>query len=238
MMINEIKNYDCQSTYSYTLGMSLTIEALKGAGNCVERLILSSKVRQNEHLEQLLTLANDLGIEVVQDDKLIKALSIKENCYCIGIFKKFKRSLKSNEHLLLYQFKDEGDLGTTLRSAISFDFKDIVLIGDEVDYFSPKTIRASMGAIFHTNIVVFPSFEAYLKQYPNQKLYPLIADAKTELKKANITSPYSIVLPYAEMPLNVEMLNNAIYIQYSREGQLGLEALSTIVLHELYQRKR
>ena len=43
---------------------------------------------------------------------------------------------------------DPGNLGTLLRTALAFGFDGAYLIGG-VDPFNEKTIRASMGAIFH-----------------------------------------------------------------------------------------
>lgn len=236
MMIKEIKKYNSYFSYSYTLGMSLTIEALKGIGNKVELIILSTKVHQNDHLQELYRLAKELNVEVVVDDKIIANLSIKENCYCIGVFKKFDRALSGKDHVVLYNFKDEGSLGTTLRSAISFDFHDIVLIANEVDLFSPRTVRASMGAIFHTNIVLYDSLKAYLKDYPRQNICPIVS-AGEELKKAKITSPYSVILPFDIDDLS-KVYPSGIYLKHRQDDILGLEAQSTIVLHELYQSKR
>ena len=46
--------------------------------------------------------------------------------------------------------------------------------GDEktaLDFFDPKSVRASMGALFHINIEHFPLIEDYVNTFPKHKKY-------------------------------------------------------------------
>ncbi len=234
-MINELKKYSTSSKYSYTLGMSLTIEALKGIGDKVVKIYLSKKVHHNEHLDLLIKLANDYGVEIIEDDKLISSLSIKENCYCIGVFEKFKKELVSREHIVLMNYQDEGILGTTLRSAISFDSHDIILINNDVDIFSPRTVRASMGAIFHCNIANYSSIDEYLKNYDGKNLYVLKDHEGEKLKEVSFKSPYSIFISCKDLDIKNA---HSIYINHRQDENLSWEIKSTILLHQLFVSKR
>ncbi len=232
-MINELKNYSLQSPFSYTLGMSLTMEALKGIPQEIVGIYLSQDVKDNIYLHKLLAMAKEYAIPIAYDNRLIQALSLKENCYCIAVFKKFKKTLKKAEHVVLYRYDDEGNLGTTLRSAVSFDFKNIVLIDSRLDLFSPRTVRASMGAIFHTNIVAYNDIASYLKDYPKQKLY-LLANEGTELKKTQFDKPFSVLLANGEYK---EMKDETFYLKKAANVSLGIEASSAIVFHELFVKR-
>ncbi len=65
--------------------------------------------------------------------------------------------LKSDEvkesALLLDDISDPGNLGTIIRSAVAFGFKNIILSLHSVDVYNPKVIRSSEGMIFHVNII-------------------------------------------------------------------------------------
>ena len=50
--------------------------------------------------------------------------------------------------LLLDDISDPGNLGTIIRSAVAFGFKNIVLSLHSVDVYNPKVIRSSEGMIF------------------------------------------------------------------------------------------
>lgn len=235
-MINELKNYSKESKYSYTLGMSLTIEALKGTANRVKRIYISSKVHQNDHLDLLCKLANAQHIDIIEDDKFISSLSIKENCYCIGVFEKFEHELKNDNHIVLLGYEDEGILGTTLRSAISFDNHDIVLIDNKVDLFSPRTVRASMGAIFHCNFGIYENIVDYINDYPNQNCYALLNRGDKELQEVTFDSPYSVFINYRDE--KIKNIDNNIYIKHLHDENLNLEMRSTILFHYLFASKR
>ena len=50
--------------------------------------------------------------------------------------------------LVLYDIRDPGNMGAVMRSALAFGIERIVLGGSCVDLYNPKTVRASMGAVF------------------------------------------------------------------------------------------
>ena len=50
--------------------------------------------------------------------------------------------------IILDGIQDPGNVGTILRSANAFGFDFVVLVGNCADPYNPKTVRASMGAIF------------------------------------------------------------------------------------------
>ncbi len=45
------------------------------------------------------------------------------------------------------------NLGTIVRSAVTFIIDTIVLSKNTVDLYNPKVIRATQGMIFHINII-------------------------------------------------------------------------------------
>ncbi|MCF0108514.1 MAG: RNA methyltransferase, partial [Erysipelotrichaceae bacterium] len=45
--------------------------------------------------------------------------------------------------------QDPGNVGTIIRTALSFGFEQVICSNDCADLFNEKTIRSSQGAIFH-----------------------------------------------------------------------------------------
>ena len=54
---------------------------------------------------------------------------------------------------MLDGINDPGNIGTMIRSAEAFGFKDVILMPDTVDVYNEKSLRASMGSIFRLNII-------------------------------------------------------------------------------------
>ena len=232
-----MNRYRSEDSVSYSLGMSLTIEALKHASEYVKKVILSEKAARNEQFGYLLKLCEDNNVETEYDDRLIGKLSVKENCYCIGIFEKFQRELCSDRHIVLYDFSDFGELGTVLRSAISFDLKDIVLIGNRIDYFDPRCIRASMGSIFHCNIVTYDTLDEYLYKYRDHHIFPFVSAGNKKLEDLKLKSPYSIVISQDYEGLD-ERYPDGFCIAHSELKEISLSIRSSIILCEVYNQNR
>ncbi|MEQ8152170.1 MAG: RNA methyltransferase [Smithellaceae bacterium] len=62
-------------------------------------------------------------------------------------------TLASGNTLILHEISNPGNLGALLRSALWFDFVNIILSTGSVEYTHPKVVRTSMGSLFHLNII-------------------------------------------------------------------------------------
>lgn len=56
--------------------------------------------------------------------------------------------------LVALDLNDPGNLGTLVRSAVAAGFDSVVCLGDTVDPYGPKVIRAAAGAIFRVPVVI------------------------------------------------------------------------------------
>lgn len=68
--------------------------------------------------------------------------------------------------IVLENVQDPGNVGTVLRTANALGADAVLLVGDCADLYHPKTVRASMGAIFRQ--IVLELDLAGLKDYVNQ----------------------------------------------------------------------
>lgn len=58
--------------------------------------------------------------------------------------------------LILDQLQDPGNVGTLIRTALSFGWDGVYLTPNTVDLFNEKTLRASKGAVFHLPYDIAP----------------------------------------------------------------------------------
>lgn len=59
---------------------------------------------------------------------------------------------EGSRFLALDNLRDPGNLGTILRTADAFRMDGVILLGDCVDPFSPKVVRAAMGSLFRVRL--------------------------------------------------------------------------------------
>lgn len=63
-----------------------------------------------------------------------------------------RKMATGGRYLLLDELADPGNVGTILRTADAFAFDGVLLTAGSADVYNPKTIRATMGAIFRMPI--------------------------------------------------------------------------------------
>ena len=230
----EIKTYKKDLFYSYTLGAFPTIEMLKNHSQEAIKVYIHSSFKN----EDAIALINEYRgkAEVEFNDKMINKLSQKENCFVIGVFKKYQMKLENSNHVVLVNPSNMGNLGTIIRSCLGFNIKNIAIIRPGVDFFDPKVIRASMGSIFSCNISYFPTFEDYRKCFPDHIIHTFMLQASQTLQETTFDkSKYSsLVFGNESSGLDLSFLDdNSIIIKHSNLiDSLNLPISVAISLYE------
>ena len=188
--------YDKSSTSSYAIGTTVVIECLKFRPELGKRLYLSPKLNRDETYELLKNLAKTSHIPVIENnEKIFKDLSNKDNVMTILEFEKRIYPLNpKSDHCVLVNPSNMGNMGTIIRCMVGFSLFDLAIITPACDIFDPKVIRASMGAFFHLNFSVYPSYEDYVRDAgKDHHPYPFMLQATKNLKDCKPTKPWSIV---------------------------------------------
>jgi len=90
--------------------------------------------------------------------------------------------------VLLDGIQDPGNLGSILRSAAAAGFRQILLSADCAQAWSPKTLRAAMGAHFQLDIHERCDLPAFLGGYRGQAVLTAL-DATAELYSLDLRLP-------------------------------------------------
>ena len=197
------EKYKSQLPYSYTLGITLTIELLKKHPESVLDIYYHSSF-SGESKDLIDNLARNCKITPTQNDKIFNIVSQKENVYCIGVFKKFNSPIsKDSDHVVLVNPSNAGNLGTIIRTSVGFNLNNLIIIKPAVDIFDPKAVRASMGALFNLNFALYDSFDDYKKEY-NHNFYPFTDTDDIYHSEAGIPS-YLVSIPLRYMHSSVEL---------------------------------
>ncbi len=101
----------------------------------------------------------------VNEKILAKISSTSSPAPVVAVAKKPIAEVKGNRIIVLENIKDAGNLGTIIRAAVAFGLDGIILTGDCVDIYDPKTIRASVGTIFKIPIAAINDFTAFEKTH-------------------------------------------------------------------------
>lgn len=190
----KLKRYQNDFDYSYALGVYPTLELLTYQAKSVMGVLLHSKGSKNQGITKIRGLCKNLQIEIIENDNLVDKLTTRGNTYAVGVFQKFHSTLDpTKNHLALVRPSSMGNLGTIMRTMLGFGKHDLAVIEPAADFYDPKVIRASMGAIFQLRIKTFPEFTDYWGSHAIHSLYPLMTNGEVSLPKVKFQVPYTLV---------------------------------------------
>ncbi len=187
----KLKSYKKEFEYSYASGAYATIELLKTRPELLDCVYIHSDYRDTDGITALCKAKQ---VPCVQSDKAFSSVNQKENSLVLGVFRKYESTLSDNEpHVVLVKPSDMGNLGTIIRTMIGMNVKNLAVIEPAADIWNPKTVRASMGALFHIRHASFSSFDDYVKAYPNHNLFPFMLNGEYAPEDAPPCGLFSLV---------------------------------------------
>ena len=144
--------------------------------------------------------------------------------------------------LALEELQDPGNVGTVLRTADAFGVDLVVLLEGCADLYAPKTVRASMGAVFRQAAVRMDA-EAFIS-FCREKNLPLwgaaLTDTARDLRSLPL-DPAAVLIGSEGHGLSRELLracDGEIIIPMSGEAEsLNAAVAAAIVMWEM-QRSR
>jgi TrmH family RNA methyltransferase len=97
--------------------------------------------------------------------------------------------------LVLHDIRDPGNAGTIIRSADASGASAVILSGQSVDPYNPKTLRATAGSIFRVPVAV-GSLEESLDHLKNEglKIWATVVRDGQDARHINFTGPSAVVL--------------------------------------------
>lgn len=232
-----IKKYQKDSDYSYTIGFFPTFELLNYKRDKFKYLYVASDAIDSEGFKKLSeSVERD---KIIFSDKVFSKLGIKENGHVLGVFQKYGEELDRDDyHLVLVNPSDQGNLGNAMRTLLAFGFHNLAIIEPACDHFNPKTIRSSMGAIFHIKIETFSSFNSYLNKY-KKVYYPFVLKDSTPLSQVEFKDSCALVFgnEATGLPSSIYNENNTKIEQSDEVDSLNLTTSIAIGLYELKKQK-
>jgi TrmH family RNA methyltransferase len=230
-----LKKYERDAPYAYSFGVFPTLELLRFQSKFTEQVLIHSAGDANSGINKIKALCKTARIPCIVDDRQVERLSPRENTYAIGTFTKYRTPLSlTADHLVLVSPEDMGNLGTALRTMLGFGIANLALIRPAVDYFDPRVVRASMGALFQANLAYHTSFEDYRAAFPTRHLYPFMTDGAVDLRAVQFQQPYSLIFGSESAGLPEAFHTCGTSVRISHQGAIDSLNLSIAIGIGLY----
>jgi len=157
---------------SYAPGAFATIELMRARPRLLRKVYIRPSFAEKD---ALLAECARLQIPALCGEEAFRRVRQKENEYVIGVFDKYVDELSPGKpHVVLVSPMDMGNLGTVVRTMAGLNITNLAVISTAADIFHPKTVRASMGALFQINCALFDTFEEYRMAFPAHACYPFM----------------------------------------------------------------
>jgi TrmH family RNA methyltransferase len=233
-----LKRYRKHFEYSYANGVFTTLELLDAQQEHVLEVVLSSKSERNVGVAKLKALCARNHVPVETNDRTIERLSPKGSHLAMGVFRKYPSRLDPNcNHVVLVNPGDMGNVGTIARTMLGFGMTDLALIRPAVDVFDPKTLRASMGAVFRLSFEYYDSFEDYSHSFAHN-LYPLMTNGRVDIACVRFELPFALIFGNESSGLPDEFLNAGTSVAIPHDRRIDSLNLSAAVAIALYESTR
>ena len=179
-------------------GIRLSEEALQA--NWEFEFILFSENLAERGLELLKKAQkNKIPIDKIPLPLMKKIAGTETPQGIIGVLQQREQAIPYQPDLILIcdAIKDPGNLGTILRSADAANAQAVILAPTCVDQYSPKVVRAGMGAHFHLPIIQmdWDSIKSTCKD-ESFKFQTLVASADADLNcwQVDFRKPTAIII--------------------------------------------
>ncbi|MCK4259230.1 MAG: RNA methyltransferase [Halanaerobiales bacterium] len=214
----EKKKYREQEKMFVIEGIRIIEDALKDGAKFVQ-IFYSPILKDNPRGMRLLAQLDELGIKIsLLDERLFSEISDTETPQgIIAILKQPEFTLKDIfAHKSLYPHiimingvQDPGNLGTILRAASGAGWSGAILTKGTVDLYNPKSLRATMGAVYKFPILRAENIE-FLCGDLHESGYQLIAAALEAERwhfEVDFTRPTVLVVGNEGNGINSEVIN-------------------------------
>ena len=236
--MSAVKRYKKEDPVTYCLGATVSMEYLNVRPEAVCHVYLHSDFRAAETIEKIHGICGRRNIPVEVNDKVFQILSQKENCYVIAVVRKYPCELeKDQSHVVLVNPSNSGNAGTIIRSCAGFGVKNIAIIRPGVDFFDPKVVRASMGALSRVNFKYYDSWEEYAETdgAGERHFYPFMLDGSVLLHEIRIEKPFSLIMgnEATGLPEKFSQIGQPVRIEHTDNiDSLNLPIATSIGLYE------
>jgi len=182
-------------------GIKGVTEALESEAEVVLIIIEGSKRDETEFAEIIKkTEGADVQIEFAGRNEVDKIKTTEKFPGVMAVIEvedfELEDLINDSTIICLDRINDPGNLGTIIRTADWFGIKNILLSEGSADVYNSKTVRATMGSIFHVNIFASKDLEKSLKNLKKEegyKAYAMVMDG-SDLNKAKLSQKKTIYI--------------------------------------------
>lgn len=175
-------------------------------------------------LKELKDIPSDIPQYIVTPEIMDK-ISLYETSPGVLALTRMKKEKEIKQDKLIYldDVQDPGNVGTILRTALAFGYKDVLVSLKCASIYNPKVIQASQGAIFKLNVVLMDTIELLSLKEKGYQILATSLGESVDLKKAK--KPERFVLVFGNEAHGV---NKALLAQSDQNIHIDIRDIDSL----------
>ena len=198
--------------------------------------VLKEKADKYKHFKNIL----------LTNEAVLKKISTTETApEIIAVAKQIKFTnkeiLNKNKLILLEGIKDSGNLGTIFRTCTALGAEGIILVGDTVDVYNPKTIRSAVGNLFKIPFITIKDIKEIKNMFSEHELLATVVPQKDTYNITGLKLAEKSIIMFGSEATGlssnaIEIADKKITIPISNKVEsLNLSTAVTICVWELFK---
>lgn len=246
--IIKLKEKKYRNEYSEFIieGIKIVKEAIEEKAK-IKTIIVSESALNTENFEKILKNNLKTIDFILVPDNIFKLLSDVENPQgIIAIIEKdiINTTLDFSQDLILVleDVQDPGNLGTIIRTADSIGLTQILVTKGTADYYNPKVIRSTMGAIFRMKVIETANLLEKIKELKDNNFKVVTTSLQTDISIYDINLNKSAIIIGNEangVSKQIQDLADikAIIPMKGKTESLNVSVATGVILYEYLRRK-
>ncbi|SCG82641.1 putative tRNA/rRNA methyltransferase ysgA [Proteiniborus sp. DW1] len=151
---------------------------------------------------------------------------------------------KDNFIILLDRLQDPGNMGTIIRTADAFGSNGVIVTEGCVDVFNPKTIRSTMGSIFHIPILYYKSSNEAIRDLKDKgiRVVTTSLDAKEFCFDVDFIRDFALIIGNEASGVSEEVIADSdLLIKIPMPGNaesLNAAIASSVIMYEALRQRQ
>ncbi|MFW2177114.1 MULTISPECIES: TrmH family RNA methyltransferase [unclassified Moraxella] len=222
------------------------IEAYLNANLTPNTIIISEGGWQNREINILLTRLKNVKTVTISDSLYKEIRSLGEGLSIMAIIDIPSPALPNaitSDCLIINGVQDNGNLGTLLRTASAVGVKTIICTADShtatASAWSPKTLRAGMGANFGVTIYEGVTVEQVL-EVVKVPLFATSSHTDTLIYQTDLTQPLALIMGHEGQGVDDSLMSQAIPIalpQPNGQESLNVAIAGALCMYEVLRQR-
>lgn len=218
------------------------LDAYLNAKFLPKTVIVSESGLENSEINTLINRLNGVKILTIHDNLYKEIRTLGESLPIMAIIDMPNHQLNqevTTDCLIINGVQDNGNLGTLLRTASAVGFSTVICTTDTAQAYSPKTLRAGMGANF--SLIIYENVSVNdMLNFIKVPLFATSSHTDEVIYELDLKQPLALIMGHEGQGVDEILLNQASKIalpQPNGQESLNVGVAGSVCLYEILRQR-